>query len=89
MAAIVDWLIKPGAQGPVLSTYSSAIASLRLQIQALEARNNALSEDLENLRWQIELRGMLEAAALDGVRRAVAPADRDALQRSHTSGAMS
>lgn len=71
-SACVDWFSKPRNQGPVLSTYSSAIAALRLQVQALESRNEALAEELNNLRWQIELRGAMEAAALDGVLRSLA-----------------
>lgn len=83
MTAIVERFFKPPNYGPVVSTYSSAIASLRMRVQALEARNNALAEEISALRQKMELQDSLEAEALDGLHRSPnsAPSNCSAISR--------
>jgi len=56
---------------PVLSTYASVISGMKIRIESLERRHEQLSNELESLKWQIDLRSKFESAALDGVRRAL------------------
>ena len=63
--------------GPVLSTYSSVISGLKLQIENLENDHRKLAQELESLRWQLRLRENFESAALDGIRRSIASQNKD------------
>lgn len=84
MTAIVERFFRPPNYGPLVSTYSSAIASLRMRVQALEARNNALAEEISALRQRMESQNALEAEVPDGLHRSPnsAPSNFSPMSRS-------
>lgn len=66
-SAVGDRLAAPRQPLLSISTYSSAIATLKLQLEALERRTDDLARELQEARWQVDYRNLLEGQAMGGL----------------------